>query len=703
MGQPRSRLADYGLILEDLPVAQKVHSRVALKSAEARTHLARIESAQSGVLAELQRRKVRVNGAGQVLVNAIFVSTTRETALSLRDIPGVAHVVQLPVLKSDLDRAAGLVNAQTAWSAVGGASNAGAGIKIGIIDSGIDQNHPGFQDSSLTPPAGFPKCTDGHSEDCAYTNKKVIVARSYVRLTAAGFDYDPEGTTRPDDYSPADHIGHGTAIAMIAAGVQNTGPAGTIQGIASKAFLGNYKIMGSPGLNDLGRYPAFHQAMLDAVSDGMDIIVLSLSEGDPAFYAPLDSDQQACGGVCDLFAQAVESAVASGAVVVTSAGNDGNVSGIGRVPTLGTIHRPGTAPSAITVGATLNSHTFYQSVKVTGDGVPASLQNIRALASDGPQIASPLTAPLRDSGGDGLACSPLAAGSLAGAIVLIQRGGACTFSDKVNNAQAAGAVGVVLYQSSGQEIPFSKWNATDTGIPAMMIGFTDGTALKSYIASNSAARITLDPALNGVDAQPDSVWPASSRGPSIGVFPVNSTDKLAVKPELVAPGVGIYTATQKLDPSGQAYHASGYTAVTGTSYAVPIVAGAVAILKQKNPGLTAAQLKSLVVNTASQQGLADESGAARLNSVGAGKLNIGDAVNATGALEPATIHFGLLSLDDRQHQPYPQGLQHWQRECHLQHLRAAAFRGFERHRHSFSRQRNRSARAIRLGNGDASR
>ena len=99
-----------------------------------------------------------------------------------------------------MDRAAGLVNAQTAWSAVGGASNAGAGIRIGIIDSGIDQNHPGFQDSSLTPPAGFPKCTDGHPEDCAYTNKKVIVARSYVRLTAAPqiTGFAPEEISRPE-------------------------------------------------------------------------------------------------------------------------------------------------------------------------------------------------------------------------------------------------------------------------------------------------------------------------------------------------------------------------------------------------------------------------------------------------------------------------------------------------------------------------
>ena len=62
MGQPHGRLADYGLILEDLPVAQKVHSRVALKSAEARTHLARIESVQSGVLAELKRPRADSRG-----------------------------------------------------------------------------------------------------------------------------------------------------------------------------------------------------------------------------------------------------------------------------------------------------------------------------------------------------------------------------------------------------------------------------------------------------------------------------------------------------------------------------------------------------------------------------------------------------------------------------------------------------------------
>ena len=88
------------------------------------------------------------------------------------------------------------------------------------------------------------------------------MARSYVTLDSAGYDpADPIATSHPDDYSPRDRVGHGTAIAMIAAGVQNTGPGGTIQGVAPKAFLGNYKIIGSPSINPFARFAAFQQAL----------------------------------------------------------------------------------------------------------------------------------------------------------------------------------------------------------------------------------------------------------------------------------------------------------------------------------------------------------------------------------------------------------------------------------------------------------
>ena len=632
--QTPTRLVDYALVLEDAPVARKVESRAALHGAAAQAHLQRIRSAQSGVLAELARRNVKVTGTAQTLLNAVFVTATREEAAHLGGMPGVVRVVHLPRYKPALDKAVGLVNLQAAWTAVGGVSSAGAGVRIGIIDSGIDQNHPGFQDASLTSPAGFPVCDV--PANCAFTNNKVIVARSYVALDAAVYD-------TPDDYSPRDHMGHGTAIAMIAAGVQNTGPLATIQGVAPKAFLGNYKIFGSPGVNDYAYQSALVAALTDAVNDGMDVVTLSLSEGDPATYGPLDVDSVNCADSsgdthCDVRVEAVENAVKLGMVVVTSAGNDGNTAP--NYPTLNSIHTPGTAPSAITVGASMNSHVFYQAVHVNGGGVPSNLQNIRALFGNGPQV-SPPPAPVRDVAqlqNDGLACSALPAGSLAGAIALIQRG-TCLYSNKVIDAQNAGAAGVIIYQQAGSDTPLSVF-AQDAGIPAVMIGYTDGVALKNYLAANPGATVTMDLALTPVSAATNTVWPSSSRGPSIGNF--GSTPTFVIKPELVAPGADLYTAAQKLDPNGDAYNATGYTSVTGTSYAVPMVAGAVALVKQLHSTWTPAQLKSAVVNTASQD-VTDGGVQAGTNSVGAGKLSVGDAVNVAATLDPATLSFGAIT------------------------------------------------------------
>jgi minor extracellular serine protease Vpr len=632
--QTRSRLAEYAVVLEDAPVARKIHSRLALRSKEADTEARNIRAAQAGVIPELQRLGATVTGATQVLVNAVIVAATRDTAAKLSHVAGVKYVTPVGKARPALDRAINLMNVPAAWSAVGGAAQAGAGIKIGIIDSGIDQNHPGFQDSSLQAPSGFPK------GDAAYTNSKVIVARSYVQQDLApGYFFDPAQpdpatTSQPDDYSPRDRMGHGTAIAMIAAGAQNTGPAATIQGVAPKAFLGNYKVYGSPGVNDFTNFPAIHDALVDAMADGMDVVTLSMTEGDPSTYdGPLDNLPE-CGGACDVYSAAVESAVAGGMVVVVSAGNDGNVGS--RQPTLNTIHRPGDAPSAITVGALTNSHELYQAVRVNGS-------NIRALFGDGPQPQRAISGPIRDVaslGNDGLACSALPAGSLAGAIALVQRG-TCFFSDKINNAQNAGAIAVVIYQSSGLDaINGVLTGANDTGIPAAMIGNTDSAALKASLASGANSTATLDPAFTAAESAPNIVWAASSHGPSLGDFARTPTN--VVKPEIAAIAVNIYTAAQKLDPNGDAYNATGYTTVTGTSYAVPMIAGAVALVKQKHPNYTPAQLKSAVVNTATQD--VSEAGAtARVNAVGAGKLSAVDAVNAGATLEPPTISFGEVA------------------------------------------------------------
>jgi minor extracellular serine protease Vpr len=638
-GQTLSRVGEYALILQDEPVARKVQTRAALLGAEARPHLQRIQAAQRGVLAELARRHVGVTGTSQLLLNAVFITADRMSADGLRDIPGVAQVIYLPPLKPALYTATDLIGAaQAAALAPGGSANAGAGVKIAIIDSGIDQNHAAFQDNSLTAPSGYPK------GDSKYTNNKVIVARSYVQQfglnsnTGAPWPDPDSRNSAPDDLTPRDHVGHGTAIAMIAAGARNTGPVAAIQGVAPKAFLGNYKVQGSPGVNNWVKASGVVAALTDAVADGMDVAAVAYSEGDMWYSGPLVVDVAYCGGdgVCDPVATAVENAIGKGLLVVTVAGNDGNLTAPAKFPTLNSIHSPGTASHALTVGATTNAHVLYQAVNALSPNPPSSLQVLKARVGAGPQLQAAITAYVKDvaqTGDDGKACAALPAGSLGGYIALVERG-VCAYSDKITNAQNAGALAVIIYQTAGNETPASDWGDGDTGIPATMIGRTDGLALKTWVNGNAGATVKIDPVSTAYAAVADIVADFSSRGPAIGT--------LDLKPELVAPGAGIYTATQKLDPNSPMYDASGYTAATGTSMAVGFAAGSAALVKQKTPLLTPGQLKSALVNTATTN-VITSTGAQRVTDIGAGKLSAVNAMSAGTTFEPATLSFGALA------------------------------------------------------------
>ncbi|HZT32528.1 MAG TPA: S8 family serine peptidase [Bryobacteraceae bacterium] len=631
LAQPRMRPQEYALILRDPALARQVGSRQALATADARNRLRTIHQAQDSLRRELARRKITVTGAVDTLLNAVFVRIPPERAAELAALPGVARVVYMPPLRRHLDQAVNLVNAPAAWNLLGGTGAAGAGVKIGVLDTGIDQNHPAFQDSSLTPPAGFPK---GRQQDLAYTNNKIIVARSYVATLS---DSDPNYST-PDDTSPRDRSGHGTAVAMVAAGAQAAGPIATITGIAPKAWLGNYKVFGTPGVNgDRTTGAAVQQALQDAFNDGMDIVVLPFGAVPTYGYLAKDCGQNGtdiCNPEDYTLETAVANAVSQGMAVVVSAGNDGDSGS--QFPTLNTISTPGITPTAITVGSATNAHVFFNTVSVAGASVPANLQNINAVFGDGPKPASALTAPLADvtqAQNDGYACSALPSGALSGKIALIQRGN-CSFSIKINYAQQAGAVGVILYQLAGLDSVFRQLGAGNTGIPAVMIGNTDGVALKNYLQSNPGISVTLNPALRAMSASPATMSDFSSRGPTIG--------DSSIKPDLVAIGAELYTATERSDPGGDLWDPSGFTGASGSSFAAPMVAGAAALVKQRNSGFTPLQLKSAVVNTATTD-VTDGSGQARVTAVGAGKLNVGAAVAVGGTVDPATLSFGVLT------------------------------------------------------------
>jgi minor extracellular serine protease Vpr len=625
----------YALVLEDPPVSSRFATREAVQSDEAKSYRAEIESRQQTLRRELAVRNIQVTGSVSTLLNAVFVVAPKERLDELKGLPGVKGVVPLRRYKRNLNRATGLVQAPAAWNALNGVQNAGSGIKIAILDSGIDQTHPAFQDSSLPMPAGFPKCS---GSDCAFTNNKVIVARSYVSLLAAGSNpSNPAADSRPDDYSARDRGGHGTAVAMCAAGETNTGTV-QITGMAPKAYLGNYKIYGSPGVNDFTGDQVIIQALDDAISDGMDIV--SFSSGGPAFTGPLDSGS-ACGnnaGVpCDLSAQAFETATKNGLIIVAAAGNDGDSGNTS--PTFNTIESPGDAPSVIAPGASTNSHFFNETVSAVGPGVPSNLQGMQADAGDNFFPIGAVTAALVDVtklGDDGHACSPLPVASLAGAFALIERGGpgTCTFATKMSNAQNAGASGVVFYMSD--QSPLVSPALGSSSLPAAMISNTDGLALKSFIDGHRGTPVMID--AGGIEqngAPSNELANFSSIGPTTG--------DSALKPDLVAVGTNMYMAAQDYDPLGELYSSNRYAVADGTSFATPLTSGAAALVKQKHPNFTAADVKSALVNTASQAVSINESGnTVDVQSLGAGLLDTGAAVNATVTSNPATISFGVV-------------------------------------------------------------
>lgn len=593
----------------------------------AQTSRAHIRALQAGVKQHLAAMNVPVKGSADTLVNAVFITAQMDQVDALRAIPGVSAVAIAPRMHRTLDRALDLQNVKQAWTGAGGVGKAGAGVKIAIIDSGIDQTHPGLQDASLKAPDGFPK------GDTTYTNTKVIAARSYVPLLS----FPDVRYSTPDDNSPRDRVGHGTALAMIVAGNTVQAPVASVTGVAPKAYLGNYKIFGSPGVNETTSTAALVQALEDAFNDGMDIAVLSL--GNPASGAALDVATGCAqttlrsyipASVCDVSAYVVEHAALVGMVVVVAAGNDG-CAGL-NCPTLGTINSPGTAPSAITVGSTTNAHVIFSQVRANG-------QTYNGVSGNGPRLTAPLTAPVVDVstlGNDGNGCAALPANSLSGAIALESRG-VCNFYSKVNIAQAAGARAVIMYDPQADSIFQPTFLLNETALPLEYVGLTAGNALKAAIKAKAGFTATMDPTLTSLDSSYDLMAFDSSRGPAIG--------NAILKPEIGAVGSNIYTATQNYDPNGDSYDVSRFSSVDGTSFAAAMVAGAAALVKQAHPGYTAAQIKSAVVNTATAGVVKDSAtGAlARTTALGAGKLDALGAVTTNITVSPQVVSFGQLT------------------------------------------------------------
>jgi subtilisin family serine protease len=558
--------------------AATARRKLDVRSASARAYLSLLERQQAHVAAQIRTAipQARIGRRFTILLNALTVSLPAAKLPALVATPAVTKLYPSVAYTLALDRSPSIIGADVLRRTT---SADGTGIKIAVVDVGIDQSNPFFNPAGFSYPAGFPK---GATK---WTTPKVIVAKVFPGPNAGvpgRLAVDPDSSF------------HGTHVAGIAAGVSGTtAPAGGdhptvtgLSGVAPRAWLGNYRVFTVPTpIGHVANTPEIIAAFEEAVKDGMDVV--NFSGGGPQIDPANDA-----------LVEAVHDLAAAGVVPVISAGNDRDDFGTGSAGS------PGTAPDAISVAAVSNTHVFADPLDVTAAGAPGFLHGIPFQGANNeppPSAWSSADQTLVDvgaiTGTDGKLverhlCGPpgnldrpvgtLPPGSLNGAIALVDRG-LCPLQEKAQQAKAAGAAGIVFADNREGEanvLPISP------AVPGGTIANLDAAHLRDYLAAHGGRtqirvgrdHLELETGRSGV------ITSFSSAGPTAFGHDLS--------PDVSAPGGQILSSTlPRVD-------ASRFAVFDGTSMAAPHVTGAVALLLQLHRGWTVGQIKSALVSTA---------------------------------------------------------------------------------------------------------
>jgi len=558
------------------------------------------------------------------LLNGISIEMPKGYVSRIRSLSEVLSIVPNRKYRFSLTKSNDLMNAPLFWQLAGGQDVAGQGIKIGIIDTGIDHTHPMFDDGQFVLPEGYPLGNPN------FTNKKIIVARVFTKNGDAS-----------EDSTPQDRNGHGTHVASVAAGNSNTlSPLGSISGLAPQAQLGNYKVF----TDEFTTLEQLVAALEACVEDGMDVVNLSLGS------------ESYINTILDPEALAIRNAIKAGIVVVAAAGNSGG---------LDTIGSPGQIPEVITVGSLTNAHNSISfrdidiaMLDVYSDGTQI-VANEEVILGPNPEFFSrPLLgrfqivdADALDAnhyGGDldGLVCESLPADSAQAKWVLVQRG-ICTFTEKIDHVQQAGGWGALIYNNDGAEEgpnkPVQDPGVDGTEIPSYFVSRNVGLIIKEALVGTGFVEVefyTAVPAEENVTPFELSFF--SSIGPSLDYV---------IKPEITAIGEGCYGATQNDFPGHfqfnfftyTSFDLSGFSFSSGTSFSSPRIAGLAALIKQTNPSWQPEDIKSAIVTSAERlPGLSALSAMKR----GGGHVNTTAAMGLPIIATPATLSFGNVLIDE---------------------------------------------------------
>jgi uncharacterized repeat protein (TIGR01451 family) len=584
---------------------------------QARTQRAALVRAQQALIPLLTAPEIgaQVRFTYQRVVNGIAVDVARDRLAAIAHLPGVQAVAELPRVQISNFSTVPLIGAPQLWNPVAPGLT-GAGVRIGIIDSGIDYIHKDFGGSG-----------DYQGQDFGDTSVP------WTDKVSGGYDFVDR------DLDPMDECnGHGTHVAGTVAGygvgadgATYAGPYGPATdfsslrigpGVAPGAKLYALRTQDCRGSGSGSAVIAAIEWAVDpdddgSVDDHLDVVNLSLG----SLY----------GARSDAMSRALDNAALAGVVPVAASGNDGDVHYITATPAVAT--------RAISVASSLDATAVSGQFRVDG---PASIAGLypASEAEFGPDLAKlgELAGALKVPASTRDGCGAFAAGTFAGKVALIDRGG-CLFVDKVKNCQKAGAAGVLI-ANSVNGAPFTM-SGSDTSItiPSMFTTLVAGAMLKDALAGGDVT-VTLtaafrDAARNVDVARVDTVSSFSSRGPRRG--------DSALKPDITAPGDTVFSALALSGDRG--------SSKSGTSMATPHVAGVVALLRQLHPDWTVEELKALVLNTAHDLFLA-ANGTPPIHGpgrVGAGRVDVVLVATAPAvafsADEPGAVSLSFGALE----------------------------------------------------------
>lgn len=683
--------ARYIVQLADPPLAVRPRAPKGMRAAARAPRWAPPDGAYRAMLRERQDRFVdalqgvapgaRATYHYDVVFDGVTVRLTPEQASAAARLPGVVAVTREQPVEPLMDASLPLIGAPRAWAdaRIGGQMRAGRGVRIAIIDSGITAAHPFFSDGGFTAPEGFPRSTVTVGDKvypypaekvAEYTNKKVIVARTYANPENVAAGSDPTA-----DYDPlAKGVGgfHGAHVAGTAAGISlfggpNAAGAGelSLSGVAPGAYLMAYKFSDA-------YTPEILRMIDDAVADGADVINNSWGTALMNIY---QAERHPV-------AVAFKNAHDAGVVVVAAAGN----AGANGEATLGGPHQM--IPEVITVANSETGRGFAYYLYARDAGLPAALTKHPAAYETFGNAVTKVERPAYKND----LCNLVEMGLVGrGKIQLGPWEGACATQSplipiplpaqfgwvtKLINAATVQADAVVFYTSGdtaatavllqgiGQLLPLiaSQLPAGFKLPPVAIIGGQNAADLAAYAETHPSLQLTYDLTPESVfdAARVDVVNTTSARGPA----PDAGGASFALKPDLAAPGTNILSTNT--DPLTGA--PAGFTTASGTSMASPHVTGAAAVVRQVWPDWTPDQVKAALLETTSVSGKRDGGvggtdvvtgtidAMAPATEQGAGRLDLAAAIDPQVLIAPPSVDFGTLTPPDASHPvPIPTG------------------------------------------------